>query len=113
MAEEIDPFLPPRNGNTARRSWGTRSRRPASEKQLALLRKNGLEPPPGLTMAQASELISRIIERNQSGLSTFKQIRFLRRHHYNEPEQLTRAEAQKVISFLIASRRGWARRAAQ
>jgi len=122
VAEEIDPFLPPppdarvwthdspTNGQLTFGAWVNN---PASDKQLAVLHKHGLKPPPNLTAGQASEVISRIIARDQSGLSTFKQIRFLRRHHYDEPERLTKSEARKAISRVIAGHRGRARRTAR
>ena len=100
ITEELDPFLPPLpeakrwandSANDGQLSLGTWANNPATDKQLGVLRKYGLKPPPDLSAGQASELIGRIIARDQSGLCTFKQLRFLHRQHYKNAAQLTRA----------------------
>lgn len=50
----------------------------ATDKQRALLEKNGLRKlPAGLSKAEASQLIEALMSRRNDGLATYKQVRFL------------------------------------
>lgn len=71
---------------------------PASKKQLEYLEKHGIYPDDIPNAGYADNLITRIKERAQMGLSTAKQIRFLERKGFREVGTWTIQDASKMIS---------------
>lgn len=59
---------------------------PATERQLAYLTKVGIKCPPDLEKGEASKLIEALIDRQESGLATFKQIRYLKKLGISDPD---------------------------
>lgn len=77
--------------------------RPATEKQLAVLERNGI-PTDGLTFTYASQLIDTIIKRRQSDLCSFKQAKTLRKYDI-DPGTITFKDASELIGQL--AKNGW------
>lgn len=77
---------------------------PASEKQAAFLEKAGV-PTVGLTKRKASQLMSEVIHRRNTGLCTYKQAAILKKHGYEATA--TFEEAGRIITELAAN--GWKR----
>lgn len=87
------------------RARGWDSGRSLSEKQSALLRKQGLDPSE-MTYSQGRQVLSEMFRRWDSKLCTLKQANLLRKHGY-ETKDLPMAEASRLIDAL--ARNGWKR----
>lgn len=100
----IDPFavlhLEAPDDAWAKRFGG----KPASEKQVAALRKWGLDVPDNLMAAAASKLLGTCIMRRQKGLATYKQVRTLEKHGV-QALNWTFAHASETIDAIV--RNGW------
>lgn len=59
---------------------------PATERQIAYLTRVGIKCPPDLEKGEASKLIEALIDRQESGLATFKQIRYLKKLGVTHPD---------------------------
>jgi superfamily II DNA or RNA helicase len=70
----------------------------ATEKQLAFLKRNGLDLSGTPSKRQASKLIDRLIGRRQRGLCTWKQARLLARHGL--PPDVSFEDASRAISAI-------------
>lgn len=83
---------------------------PATEKQLQLLQKFGLEVPAGVSKGQAGALIDAAIKRKDAGLASYKQMRAIHKWApdltQNEIRSLTFEQASGILSEL-ANRHGW------
>jgi superfamily II DNA or RNA helicase len=79
-----------------------------SEKQLNLLRKQGIDPA-SISFAQAKQLIGELIRRFEGNLCSYKQAKLLQKHSY-DTKNMTRADATKLIDAL--AKNGWRRPAA-
>ena len=77
--------------------------RPPTEKQLAVLEKNGV-PTDGLTFTHASQLIDTIIKRRESSLCSYRQARTLRKYDI-DPSAMTFQEASAAIDTI--AKNGW------
>ena len=77
---------------------------PPSEKQLELLERRGICRDAVQSMGQASQLINRLIQRQQEGLSTPKQIRCLERFGFLHVGTWTFEQANHLISLLSANK---------
>ena len=94
--KEIDPFLgdfmPPLDPDSP--LW----RKPATEAQLAAIEKAGLgNPPPGLSLGEASLMLDAVAARRKAGLATIPQVRLLERLGLDTKGMLmTRASALMV-----------------
>lgn len=82
--------------------------RKLSEKQAALLMRNGIDAE-SLPYGQAKQLLDEMFRRWNGGLSTFGQTKVLKRNGFVAP--MRRDEAKKAIDR-IAERQGWAIRKA-
>jgi superfamily II DNA or RNA helicase len=78
---------------------------PATEGQIAALKRGRIEAPPDLSKSAASVLIEGMVARRQAGLCTYAQARFLIRHGRADAHGLGFDEASEVISRLIDGRR--------
>ena len=79
--------------------------RPPSEKQNAMLDRNGIDSS-GLTFTHANQLIKKIIENQERKLCTYKQAKVLRRFGY-DPQEIKFAEASELITAIANN--GWRR----
>lgn len=86
------------------RAWDTK--RQPSDKMLAMLKRNGIEPPEDLTFDQARQLVQKIIARREHGWCSFKQAALLQRYGY-ATRGLRFEEASKLITQLKDN--GWKR----
>jgi hypothetical protein len=77
-----------------------------TEKQAALLRKQGIEPD-GLPYGQAKQLLTAMFDRWDKGLASFGQCKVLRRNGL--PTNITKDEASRLIDE-IALKQGWQKR---
>lgn len=96
----VDPFdvldiEPPRE-----REWGMDKE--LSEKQIGLLKKNGIKAD-DLTYRQATKLIGEIIGRSKNGLCSYKQAKLLAKN--NVDPKLTFEQASEVITQIANN--GW------
>lgn len=86
-----------KNGfNDKEAAW---TKKPATEKQLELLKRNKIYIKSGLTMGEARELIEKINIEREFEPPTPKQVFFLRRVGRME-EGMTKREAQRIIGML-------------
>jgi superfamily II DNA or RNA helicase len=85
-------------------AWADRFATPASEAQMAVLGKFGMEMPTGCTKAQASKLIGTAIKRRELGLATFKQVKTLSKYAVNALN-ISFERASKVIDAIAGN--GW------
>lgn len=76
-----------------------------TEKQLKVLRDNGINTDQVDSRGMAAQLIDLIIERSKKGLSTIKQINSLDRKGFRNVDTWTIAQANRVISDL--SKNNW------
>ena len=90
----LDPVKP--------RGWDVG--RQLTEKQRALLAKQGINPD-GVSFSQARQLIAEIFRRWDGKLCSFKQAKVLRKYGYNT--EVSFAEASATIDAL--ARNGWKR----
>jgi superfamily II DNA or RNA helicase len=95
-AREINPFDAFQLEPARAKGWDEGKQ--LSEKQAALLRKNGLDPS-RLPYAQSKQLVGEIIRRYANQLCTMKQANCLRKHGYDTKE-LTKADATRLIDAL-------------
>jgi hypothetical protein len=79
-----------------------------SEKQTALLMKNGINPE-GMPYVQAKQILDEMFRRWSGGLSTFGQAKVLKKNGFVAP--MRRDEAKQAIDR-IAERQGWKKGAA-
>lgn len=79
--------------------------RPATEEQIAMLERNGVDES-GLTFRHASQLIERIIKNRETGGCTCKQAKVLRRFGY-DPRETTFKQAGAIIDQIASN--GWRR----
>ncbi len=107
FAEEIDLFVERKPIPNA--SWATK---PATERQLKALHKNGIPTPPELTAGEASSIIGGISKRIDLGLCTIKQARLLTRQGHKDAASLSKEEAGKLISRIMDEGRFFIRRSA-
>lgn len=77
--------------------------RPPTEKQLAVLEKNGVLTE-GLTFTHASQLIDAVIKRRENNLCSFKQAKTLRKYDI-DPSKMTFQEASAMIDTI--AKNGW------
>jgi superfamily II DNA or RNA helicase len=89
------------------RERGWHKGRQPSEKQLEVLRKNGVTNAAELSFTHASQLIDAIFRRRDDGRCTLKQARILKRNGYDPNASF--AEARQIIDRLAAN--GWRREA--
>ena len=80
---------------------------PPTEKQLAMIEKNGIDPEGVQNKGHAAMIIDRIIKRHNEGLSTPKQIHILDRYGYTNAAEWTFEEASETISAIAEN--GWRR----
>lgn len=80
-----------------------REARPASEKQLTLLRNFGINPAAVKCAGHAQALISRVLARNAKGLATVRQLHFLNRLGI-DATNMTKAEAKAKMDETF---KGW------
>ena len=79
-----------------------------TDRQKALLERNGIDWAGAENAGQASVLIDAIVKRNESGMSTPKQIRLLERFGFAKVGTWTREQASAVISrYAAASWKPW------
>ena len=104
-ATRVDPFDV--FDITPRRERGWDAGRSLSEKQAALLMKNGVDPT-DLPYGQAKQLLDELFRRRDRGLSSFKQAALLKKQGFVAP--MRREEAKKAIDG-IALRQGWVKKA--
>jgi superfamily II DNA or RNA helicase len=103
FAEEIDPWMPRRAPATSEREG-----RPATERQLELLQRKGIEPPVEISIGDASGIIDGLRAREEAGLCTYKQARLLRRQGLRDAFTFSKQYASGLIGEL---RKQWAERA--
>lgn len=77
---------------------------PASEKQTTFLERAGV-PTAGLTKRKASQIMSEVIHRRNTGLCTYKQAAILKKHGHDG--HTTFEKAREIIDALAAN--GWKR----
>lgn len=80
--------------------------KPATEAQIATLKKFGIEPPKDIGLSHASQLIDEAISRARNGKPSFKQAKILKRFGFNASE-MTFEQASSAIGRLAAN--GWKR----
>ena len=102
-ATRVDPFDV--FDITPQRDRGWDHGRQLSDKQLAQLTKNGINPE-GMPYGQAAQLLDEIFRRYDSNLASFKQVALLKKQGFVAP--MRREEAKKAIDG-IAQRQGWRR----
>lgn len=85
---------------TSKREPGWHKGRLPSEKQLEVLRKNGLEAD-GVSFWQANQLITEIFDRREKGKCTFKQAKLLAKFGYSSDTSFD--EARGIIDKLAAN----------
>jgi type I site-specific restriction endonuclease len=85
------------------RERGWHKGRKPSEKQIEMLRRNGIDNAAELSFTHASQLIQTIIDRRNTDRCTLKQARVLRRYGYSA--ELSFAEAGELMTALAAN--GW------
>jgi len=95
--QTIDPFDVLDIEPERERGWNVGV--PASEKQVALLTKMGVEHPDRLTRTRATQLIGQLIRRRQTGMCTYKQAKLLHRYGI-ETSSLSFEQAQQYIDRL-------------
>lgn len=105
-ASNVNPFDTMDIQPVAERGWDRGKQ--LTEKQAALLRKQGIEPD-GLPYGQAKQLLNELFRRWDGGLCTFGQAKILRKRGL--PTNVTREEAARQIDG-IAAREGWKKRTA-
>lgn len=105
-AREINPFDVFQLEPVRAKGWD--KGRTLSEKQSALLRRQGIDPS-RIPYPQAKQLLGELFRRWGSHLCTLKQANLLRKHGY-ETHDLTMDEASKLIDAL--AKNGWRRPAA-
>jgi len=98
---QIDPFGVFEITPWRERSWDKYE--PATEKQVAMLRRNGVDTE-GMTKRRAMQIIKTIIDRRRRHLCSFKQARILAARGYDT--HVTIEEASRLIDE-IARREGW------
>lgn len=84
-------------------SFAWESKQP-TEKQLAFLEKRGLSAENVTTAGMAHELISRLVDRQENGLTTPKQIRVLERYGFEHVGTWTFEKANSLISVIAANK---------
>lgn len=91
--QEVDPFdlFDVRAG----REPGYLKGKPATDRQIAYLRRQGILNTQGLSLHKAKALIDQIIKRQADGLCSFKQAKLLEAHGY--PADCSQADAAKYI----------------
>jgi superfamily II DNA or RNA helicase len=102
-ATRVDPFDV--FDITPQRDRGWDAGQHLSEKQVAELMKNGIDPE-SMPYGQAKQILDEIFRRYHGKLASFKQVALLKRQGFVAP--MRRAEAKKAIDG-IAQRQGWRR----
>jgi type I site-specific restriction endonuclease len=102
-ATRVDPFDTFDIQPIKERGWD--AGRHLSEKQTALLMKNGIDPT-DMPYGQAQQLVNEVFRRWDVGLASFKQEKLLKRSGFVAP--MRREEARKAIDVIA---QGWTRRA--
>lgn len=106
-SEHIDPFIGTASPHETRIEphWeGV----PASERQLAALEKQGVslkKLPPSFTMADASRLLAQLVNRNRSGLCSFKAAKKLASAGVRDTTRLSHERAKALLDRLRLG--GW------
>lgn len=103
-AQNVNPFDVMDIKPVAERGWDRG--KTLTEKQLNLLRKNGIEAG-NMPYGQARQLLNELFRRWDGGLCTFGQAKILRKRGI--PTDITRDEAKRKIDE-IAAREGWKQR---
>lgn len=104
-AKTVNPFDVLDLSPVPERGWDRGKR--LTDKQAALLRKQGVEPD-GMPYGQARQLLNEMFRRWDGGLCTFGQAKILRKRGL--PTNVTREEAARQIDWIAASE-GWMKRA--
>lgn len=102
--QAVDPFAILNVADPGKEAWAERFAVPASEKQIAALKKFGIEVPPTITKQQAMKLMGSAVGRSQHGLCTFKQLKVLQRYGIDQ-RNVSFAKAKNIIDALSAN--GW------
>lgn len=97
----IDPFKAFHLETTRVRGWD--NGKVLSEKQLNVLRKQGIDPS-GLPYSQSKQLLNELFRRWKNKLCSIKQANLLNKHGY-ETKNMTMKEASSIIDEL--QRNGW------
>lgn len=97
----VDPFGV--LGVMPEKELGWNANRVLSEKQRAMLDRQGIDPDT-LSYTQGAQIIGEIVNRMKSGLCSFKQARFLRKRGMDA--NVSRDEASRIMNE-IATREGW------
>lgn len=105
-AQTVNPFDVMDIKPVAERGWDHGKH--LTEKQAALLRRQGIEPD-NIPYGQARQLLNELFRRWDGGLCTFGQAKILRKR--NLPTNVSRDEAKRMIDE-IAAREGWKQRGA-
>jgi len=100
-AQTIDPFDVFQVHPVGERGWDKGKR--LSDKQAAILRKQGIEPD-DMPYGQARQILNELFRRWDEGLCTYGQAKILRKRGL--PANVTREEAAHLIDG-IAEREGW------
>ena len=79
--------------------------KPASQKQVDLLRRFGVEDGARMNFTQAQRLVGQLIQRAQQERCTYKQAKLLQRYGYSTDTSF--ADARKIIDAIAAN--GWKR----
>jgi len=102
-AKNVNPFDVLDVAPVQERGWDKGKR--LSEKQTALLKRQGIDPD-GLSYGQARQLLNELFRRWDGGMCTFGQAKILRKRGL--PTNVTREEASRQIDQ-IAAKEGWKR----
>lgn len=100
--EKVSPFDVFHVKDPDANEWSERFSAGASERQIEMLQKWGMEIQ-GVTKAQASKLIGTAIKRRELGLATFKQLRTLKRAGV-DALNLSFGRASKIIDCLVQNK---------
>jgi superfamily II DNA or RNA helicase len=103
-ATRVDPFDTFDIQPVRERGWDVG--RKLSDKQMAQLMKNGIDPTE-MPYGQAQQLLDEIFRRYDAKLASFKQTKLLKRNGFVAP--MRRDEASKALD-VIAERQGWAKK---
>jgi superfamily II DNA or RNA helicase len=104
-ATRVDPFDRFDIQPVKERGWD--AGRQLSDRQTAVLMKNGVDPT-DMPYGQAKQLLNEIFRRLDAGLASYKQAALLKRSGIEAP--MRRDEASKAIDA-IATRQGWRKKA--
>ena len=101
-AKSIDPFDLFQITPTKERGWD--SGRTLSEKQRALLMKQGVNPDK-LSFAQGKQILNTMFDRWNKKMSTLGQVKVLAKYGYAEAAKMNFSDASKLIDAI--AKNGW------